>query len=129
MQPFGEFAVRQDSPRPSGTPLINAGGKGIVLIFGAFRIGSAYQEIARDDMGAKEQKKTQNAPIRRILRKKIFAYRCSIQSAERDFIFSSMETRALRSSSLRSWATKDSQHRKMRMISGRQSRAFSVGKT
>ena len=33
-------------PRPSGTPLINAGGKGTVLIFGAFRIASAYQEIA-----------------------------------------------------------------------------------
>ena len=28
LQPFGEFAVRQDSPRPSGTPLINAGGQG-----------------------------------------------------------------------------------------------------
>ena len=34
LQPFGEFAARQDSPRPSGTPLINAGGKGIVLLFG-----------------------------------------------------------------------------------------------
>ena len=30
LKPFGEFAVRQDSPRPSGTPLINAGGKGLV---------------------------------------------------------------------------------------------------
>ena len=47
LQPFGEFAVRQDSPRPSGTPLINAGGKEIVLIFGSFLIGSAFQEIAR----------------------------------------------------------------------------------
>ena len=28
LKPFGEIAVRQDSPRPSGTPLINAGGKG-----------------------------------------------------------------------------------------------------
>ena len=46
LQPFGEFAVRQDSPRPSGTPLINAGGKGFLLIFGAFVVGSAYQEIA-----------------------------------------------------------------------------------
>ena len=33
------------SPRPSGTPLINAGGKGLVLIFGVFVIASAYQEI------------------------------------------------------------------------------------
>ena len=46
MQPFGEIAVRQDSPCPSGTPLINAGGKGFLLIFGAFVVGSAYQEIA-----------------------------------------------------------------------------------
>ena len=29
---FGEFVLRQSSPRPSGTPLINAGGKGLVLI-------------------------------------------------------------------------------------------------
>ena len=36
LQPSGEFVLRQDSPRPSGTPLINAGGKGIVLIHGAF---------------------------------------------------------------------------------------------
>ena len=33
------------SPRPSGTPLINAGGRGMMLIFGTFVIGSAYQEI------------------------------------------------------------------------------------
>ena len=46
MQPFGEFAVRQDSPRPSGTPLINAGGKGIVLAFGSQLVATEYQEIA-----------------------------------------------------------------------------------
>ena len=31
LPPFGEIVLRQDSPRPSGTPLINAGGKGAVL--------------------------------------------------------------------------------------------------
>ena len=107
--------------------------RGAVLAFGAVVFATFYQEIAtgcaRDDMGAKAQKKTQNAPFRRILRKKIFAYRCSIQSAERALSFSSMKTRALRSSSVRSWPTKDSQHRKIRVISGIQARAFSVGKT
>ena len=39
LQPFGEFELRLDSPRPSGTPLINAGGKGTVLAFGALVIG------------------------------------------------------------------------------------------
>ena len=42
---LGEFALRQDSPRPSGTPLINAGGKGAVPILGAFVVGFAYREI------------------------------------------------------------------------------------
>ena len=118
-------------PPPFGHPPHKCGGQGDCAYLRRFpyRFCVSGDCCARDDMGAKAQKKTQNAPFRRILRKKIFAYRCSIQSAERDFIFSSMETRALRSSSLRSWATKDSQHRKMRMISGRQSRAFSVGKT
>ena len=50
LQPFGEIAVRQDSPRPSGTPLINAGGaRGAVLIFSAFVVDSAYQEIVAQD--------------------------------------------------------------------------------
>ena len=39
LKPFGEFAVRQDSPRPSGTPLINAGGQGVRI-----RIGAAVSE-------------------------------------------------------------------------------------
>ena len=47
LQAFGEFVLRQDSPRPSGTPLINAGGKGMVLTFGASWIASAYQEVSR----------------------------------------------------------------------------------
>ena len=42
----GEFVLRQDSPRPSGTPLINAGGKGIVLAFGSQLVATEYQEIA-----------------------------------------------------------------------------------
>ena len=46
LKPFGEIAVRQDSPRPSGTPLINAGGKGIVLAFGSQLVATEYQEIA-----------------------------------------------------------------------------------
>ena len=43
---FRRIRTAANSPRPSGTPLINAGGKGTVLIFDSFVVASAEQEIA-----------------------------------------------------------------------------------
>ena len=39
MPHFGEYELRQDSPRPSGTPLINAGGKSSLIHY------QKYEEV------------------------------------------------------------------------------------
>ena len=44
--PSAKSQCGRTPPRPSGTPLINAGGKGIVLAFGSQLVATEYQEIA-----------------------------------------------------------------------------------